>query len=63
MQAGAQEYAAQQPRFAKLMDVAIAGGKIAQVGKDILPSTARQVTEAERGSLIALADPCHPDGV
>ena len=28
-----------------VMDVAIAGGKIAQVGKDILPSTARQVTD------------------
>ena len=28
-----------------VMDVAIAGGKIAQVGKDILPSAARQVTD------------------
>src|SRR5258708_4996774 len=34
-----------------VMDVAIAGGKIAHVGKDILPSTARQVIDV-RGKLV-----------
>ena len=34
-----------------VMDVAIAGGKIALVGKDILPSTAQQVINI-RGKLV-----------
>ena len=34
-----------------VIDVAIAGGKIAVVSKDILPSTARQVTDV-RGKLV-----------
>src|SRR6266581_5604574 len=34
-----------------VMDVAIAGGKIALVGKDILPSTSRQVIDV-RGKLV-----------
>ena len=34
-----------------VMDVAIAGGKIAQVGKSIIPSSAKQVIDA-RGKLV-----------
>ncbi len=42
---------ARPPGIDGVMDVAIAGGKIAAVGKDILPSTARQVTDV-RGKLV-----------